>query len=350
MRILQLDMGREWRGGQRQVLYLARYIHGTEGVATVVVSPAGSPLAQRAATEDIPCIGLPSRFEWDPRSILSLRSFILRERIDIVHTHCARSASLGAILKKLTGVILVHSRRVSYRLKGGFSRAKYIMADAVAAVSAEIGETIAMCGVPRNKIEIIHSGIDPELYAEAAAAEKPEPPVLTIIGAMTPQKGHVVFLQALAKLRDKGRTEWSALVVGDGALRPQLENAARSLGLDSKVVFTGYRDSADVLAGTTILAVPSVDGEGSSATIKEAWASNVPVIASDLASNLELVEPAVSGASFQSRNATALAQQLATLMESPSLRATLAAGGVQRLQSFTHEAMARKVVALYHRL
>ena len=350
MRILQLDLGREWRGGQRQVLYLARHLACAEGVATLVAAPAGSPLAARVAAEGIPGLGLPGRLEWDPRSILTLRSLILKERIDILHTHCARSAALGAVLKKLTGVTLVHSRRVSYRLGTGFSRAKYIVADAVIAVSAEIAETIATCGVPRDRIHVIHSGIDPAVYAEAAAAPRPEPPVLAVIGAMTPQKGHVVFLQALAKLAAEGRTDWSALVVGDGPLRNELETAARSLGVDTRAEFTGYQDSVEILARTSILAVPSVDGEGSSATIKEAWAAGVPVVCSNLPSNLELVEPGASGLGFPTRNATALARHFATLMDDPALRQTLVQGGSQRLQSFTHEAMARKVTALYHRL
>ncbi|WP_461210154.1 glycosyltransferase [Desulfocurvus sp. DL9XJH121] len=349
MRILQLDLGREWRGGQRQVLYLARALHGAEGFATLVAAPKGSPLAQRAAAEGLPGVALPGRSPLDPRSILVLRSLVRREGIDIIHTHCARSATLGAVLKRLTGAKLVHSRRVSYPVKQGLSLAKYRVADAVAAVSAEIAETLAMNGVARERLRVIHSGIDPDLYAAAAAARRPEPPVLAVIGAMTPQKGHVVFLQALARLAAEGG-QWSALVVGDGPLRSELEAAAGSLGLAGRVAFTGFRDSAEVLGGISVLAVPSVDGEGSSGTIKEAWAANVPVVCSDLPSNLELVEPGKNGLSFRSRDAGALAGHLGALLRDADLRARLAEGGRERLASFTHKAMSREVMALYRDL
>lgn len=350
MRILQLDLGDEWRGGQRQVLYLARRLAAAEGFATLVAAPAGSPLALRVEAEGLPGVGLPGRMEWDPRTVVALRSLVRREGIDIVHTHCARSAALGATLKKLTGVALVHSRRVSYPLRGGLSRAKYLAADAVAAVSGEIARVLAMGGVPRERIRVIHSGVDPSLYAEAARAVRPEPPVLALIGAMTPQKGHVVFLQALARLVAEGRTGWQGLLVGDGPLRPELEAACRSLGLSAAVRFAGYAESAEVLGRVAVLAVPSVDGEGSSGTIKEAWAARVPVVCSDLPSNLELVVPGESGLAVRVRDAEGLAFALSRLAEDPDLRARLVRGGTERLASFTDDAMARGVMDLYSSL
>lgn len=355
MKILQLDLGREWRGGQRQVLYLMRHLRATEGFSTVLAAPRGCPLALRAAAMGLRVRELAGRFEWDPRSIFSLRALIVRERIDIIHTHCARSASLGAVLQRLTGAGLVHSRRVSYPLKYGWSRSKYLAADVVACVSREIAVVAAMGGVSEDRLTVIHSGIDPLQYSEAAATPPPDAdrPVFAVIGALTRQKGHGVFLDALAELgRRRPDLDWRAIIAGDGALMSDLRAQADRLGIAARVEFAGYRESVQVLAGTSILAVPSVDGEGSSAAIKEGWAANRPVVCSDLPSNLELVVSGENGLACTRDNPSALADSFERLLGpqgagTPSLVETLVRGGRESLAQFTDTAMARSYMNLY---
>ncbi|MBU1000927.1 MAG: glycosyltransferase [Proteobacteria bacterium] len=346
MKILQLDMGQEWRGGQRQVLYLMRHLQAAAGFGTVLATPEGSPLGLRCEQAGLAVVFLPGRFEVDPRNILKLKKLIVSQGIEVVHTHCSRSASLGAMLKKICGVRLVHSRRVSYPVKGDLSKLKYRMADAVIAVSAEIAEVMAGCGVAREKLHVVHSGIDPVLYEQAAAAPKPEATVIGVVGALSPQKGHAVFLQALGELAAK-RNDWRAVIVGDGELRPELETAVKALGLGQRVEFAGYVESREALGGISILVVPSVDGEGSSGTIKEGWAAKVPVVCSDLASNMELVQRGQSGLTFANLKASGLAYQLTVLMDDAGLRDRLVAGGSERLTQFTDTAMAQAVCQVY---
>lgn len=355
MKILHLDLGRDMRGGQRQVLYLMRRLAAAPGTATLLAAPRGCPLGAAARAAGLDVHDLPGRQGWDPRALLALRALVRRRGVDVIHTHCAASALLGALLKALTGARLVHSRRVSYPLHPGPSRAKYLAADAVACVSREIAEVMARCGVPRERLDVIHSGIDPALYAEAAAAPLPPRPVLGVVGALTPQKGVAVFLEALGLLeRRAAGGGWRAVVVGDGPLGPRLRARAEALGLSGRVEFAGWRESAQVLGGLSVLAVPSMDGEGSSAVIKEGWAARRPVVCSDLPSNLELVEPGVSGLAFPRGDAEALAAALLRLCapggQDAGLAAALVGGGARRLESFTEEAMARSYQDLYARL
>ncbi|MFK4764521.1 glycosyltransferase [Desulfobaculum sp. SPO524] len=353
MTILQLDLGREWRGGQRQVLYLGRHLAASREYRPVIAAPDGSPLLDCAREEGIQTVPLPSRFEWHPATLLFLRTLIRRERVDCLHTHCARSASLGATLKVLCGggPLLVHSRRVSYRLGRGWSRKKYALGDAVVGVSAEIAQSLRDSGLRPETVSVIHSGIDPTRYS--ARKERPDGPLrIGLIGALTPQKGHTVFLDALAELAGRsGVPEWEGIIVGDGPLRGELEERAKHLGLHKQVHFAGYRESRDMLPGFDILAVPSVDGEGSSGVIKEGWACGVPVVTSDLPSNLELVQDGVNGRAFASGNGAALADTLASmaadLQGGGKACAALVRGGSKRLEFFTDEAMAKAYMALY---
>ena len=339
------------RGGQRQVLYLARHQRAAGRVTPLAACPAGSPLAAALAAEGIEVLPLASSREWDPRNLLRLRRFLRERRVAVLHTHDARAAALGALLRLLGGGFkLVHSRRVSYAPGRGWSRLKYCLADLVLAVSAETADVLAACGVARERLAVAHSGIDPALYPARRPKTPDAPRIIMAVGALTPQKGHEVFLRGLAVLRDMpDLPAWRARVVGEGPLRCELEGLVADLGLAGLVELPGWRESREELAGADLLVVASVHGEGSSGAIKEAWATGLPVVASDLRSNLELVEPGASGAAFASGDPGALAWTLARLLKSPALCADLAAGGRVRLDTFTDAAMAQAVQAAYER-
>jgi glycosyltransferase involved in cell wall biosynthesis len=354
VQVLHLDLGCTMRGGQRQVLYLARRQLAAGRVAPLAACPAGSPLAAALAAEGVEVMPLASGREWDPRNLLRLRRFLRERNVAILHTHDARAAALGALLRLAGGSFrLVHSRRVSYAPGRGWGRLKYRLADLVLAVSAETADVLADCGVPRERLAVAHSGIDPSLYPPRRRKAPDAPQVIMAVGALTPQKGYEVLLRGLAVLRDMpGLPAWRARVVGEGPLRGELEALAASLGLagpEGVVELPGWKESREELPGADFLVVASVHGEGSSGAIKEAWATGLPVVASDLRSNLELVEPGASGAAFASGDPGALAWTLARLLKDSALRDHLVEGGRARLEQFTDAAMAEAVQAAYER-
>jgi glycosyltransferase involved in cell wall biosynthesis len=327
---------------------LARHLRRDGRFPPVVAAPKGAPLLERAREEGLAVCPLPSRRALHPGSFRRLNR-LLREsdHINILNTHDARSAALGALLKVLSGVRfrLVHSRRVSYPIKGVIGVEKYRQADEVVAVSEEIRNVLVDCGLDADKVRVVHSGIDVTRYREHLVRHKPL--VLGFLGALSPQKGCSVFLDALGVLQDMGELpEWKAVVVGDGKLRVELEERARRLGL-TRCEFLGFRESREVMPDMDILVVPSVDGEGSSGVIKEAWAVHLPLIASDLPSNLELLRPEENGLGFTSGDPQALARGLSRLMGDELLCERLVQGGGESLKNFTDTAMAQRYLEMY---
>ena len=130
MRVLLLDLGLELRGGQRQVYYLARALARTPDMEPLVACPRTGKLAELLRDEGLPVLGLPGR---SPANPLLLRWMGQRLRDfppDIVHTHDANAATVGAFYKLLhSGTLLIHSRRVSYPLRRGLRSWKYRIAD-----------------------------------------------------------------------------------------------------------------------------------------------------------------------------------------------------------------------------
>src|SRR5437016_10384727 len=116
-RVLHVDSGRSWRGGQRQVLLLATGLRDL-GYRTLVVAPTGSPLIRRAEHEGLPTYRLTLRGEWDIRSARELRAVAREWGAAIVHAHDARShsiARLALIGKRKTRLVV--PRRVASRPK-----------------------------------------------------------------------------------------------------------------------------------------------------------------------------------------------------------------------------------------
>ena len=113
-RIIHIDSGRSWRGGQRQVFLLATGLRDL-GYRVLVVAPTGSPLIRRAERAGLPTYRLTLRGEWDIRSARELRAVAREWGADIVHAHDARSHSIArfALLGKRK-IRFIVTRRVAF--------------------------------------------------------------------------------------------------------------------------------------------------------------------------------------------------------------------------------------------
>lgn len=361
MNVLHLDLGAGMRGGQRQVLYLARGLTrraSQTGVTCAVACPAGGPLALACREAGVEFVPLPGRRPWSPLLLLRVLRAARARSVSILHAHDAQAALLIALLKPLLpGVRLVNTRRVSYPLGRGISRWKYRVAELNVGVSREIAAGLSAAGLRPERVAVIPSGVDPTRYtprpARTGAGERPGLLTIGAVGALTPQKGHAVFLKGLAlieaPLRAAGLT-WRALLVGEGPLRAELEELSHRLGLSERVEFLGYRDSAELLPQMDILASCSVDGEGSSGVAREAWVVGVPLVVSDLAANLELVAPGTDCLAFPSGNSQTLAEALLRLIREPGLDARLVEAGRARVAAYTDQAMVEAYLNRYQAL
>jgi len=357
--VLMLDLGVTLRGGQRQVQYLARYLarHAAREdeeplFAPVIACPAESALARAAREDGLQILPLPGRRVANPLIWVTLQQAVRRLKARIIHTHDAHAAAIGAGLRAMSPhLLLVHSRRVSYQPASSLRMWKYRIADAVVGVSREIADGMIAAGVPAAKVHTIHSGIAPETYEARRPHAAGAPFVFLSIGAMTPQKGFSVLLDAAARLAAQpDLPPWKVRIAGDGELMPALRRQCRELGLETLAELPGRREGRQELPLCDAVVVPSVDGEGSSAAIKEAWATGVPLLASDLASNQELVRDEYNGLLAKNGDAESLATGMRRLMTEPELARRLVAGGADTLPAFTDIRMAESYRLLYKSL
>ena len=163
--IFHLDDGKELRGGQRQLLYLAKEL-STLGHDNVIVCRKNSPLELRARGTGLETRTLPYFFEWDPVSAFLLGKIAKPKTAKrplpvILHSHTSHTAAHAWMASHGLNCLRIAHRRADFPPGGGIStKLKYTRADRVIAISRPVQETLISAGVPPEKISLVHSSID----------------------------------------------------------------------------------------------------------------------------------------------------------------------------------------------
>lgn len=180
----------------------------------------------------------------------------------------------------------------------------------------------------KNKIIVHHLGIDlQELEYHPFGRD---PFTLLTIGSLLPQKGFVNVIEALAKLQ-KEFEDLNLIMIGEGTEKENLVRKARTLGIRNRITFIDQLPFEQViyyLQKCTILIHPSNDlGDAVPTVIKEALASGLPVIGSDLAGIPELLDFGNAGVLFPPNDISALVDAIRMLLHDEPKRYQLAKNG-----------------------
>ncbi len=236
--------------------------------------------------------------------------------------------------------------RMYHQLIGPILRRVWRQAAAVVANSEGL-RALAQRFDPTVSIRVIPNGVDPQRFAPPKKRTW-DPPRLLFVGRVVYQKGLDVLLEALAGLSTP--QHWHLTLVGDGPYRPTLEALAAGRGLRERVTFAGWQPPERIptfYREANLFVFPSRD-EGMPNAVLEAMASGLPIVATRIAGNEELVTPEV-GVLVPKDDPAALREALLRLLPDSASRQRLGAAARQRVrQHFTWEATARQYLALFH--
>ncbi len=141
-----------------------------------------------------------------------------------------------------------------------------------------------------SKIYVVHCGID-QMFLQQTHTPVPNCPRLVCVGRLSEQKGHLLLIEAASQLAAEG-LQFKLVLVGDGELRPQIENMVAKLGLQNHIEITGWASNAEVkqqILDSRAMVLPSF-AEGLPVVIMEALALGRPVISTYVAGIPELVK------------------------------------------------------------
>jgi sugar transferase (PEP-CTERM/EpsH1 system associated) len=254
--------------------------------------------------------------------------------------HIVHSRNWGAleavVAAKLAGVpVMIHSEHgyevdmfVGLPLRRRlFRNMAYGMADAVFAVTRELRDFHSrQAWIQPQRIGVMYNGVDTQRFAPSSKSRNamreelgfPQGSfVVGSVGRLVPIKDYLTLLKAAAMLTESG-IDVRVLLVGSGPEREKLQRAA-SDWLDGRVFFAGDSDRVpEMLNAMDTFVLPSL-GEGMSNTVLEAMACGLPVIATKVGGNPEIIEEERTGWLFTPGNVEWLADKLKLLVRDPAL-------------------------------
>jgi glycosyltransferase involved in cell wall biosynthesis len=236
---------------------------------------------------------------------------------------------------------------IYHKIAAPFLKAIWKNASAIVANSSGLRD-LAQAFDGRFTIPIIPNGVNIERY-RVEQRDWYEACILTV-GRLVHQKGLDIAMHALAGLKD---LDWHWTIVGDGPEMNALKFLARQLGISERVTFAGWLSRDEVIQSykkSTLLLFPSRH-EGMPNAVLEAMASGLPVVASRIAGNEELVADGETGFLVKSENIESLRGALRELIQQPSLRQKMGDASRRRVEtSYSWESTAQKYVLLLEKV
>lgn len=329
---------------------------------TVVCMSTGGPLRERLRP-DVEVHTLEKRSGRDLGARIRLVRLLRRLRPEIVHSRnwATFDAVLAARLARVPMVVHgEHGRDINdpEGRNGRRNRWRRRLSPVVTqfvAVSEDLRRWLVEdVRLAAGKVVTIHNGVDCLRFGSGqrgGGRERFDLPgdaiVVGTVGRLDPVKDQASLIRAFAAVAGKHPRAVLALV-GDGPCRGELAALVEGLGLGERVRLLGERhDIPRVLAGLDVFVLPSI-AEGLSNTILEAMATGLPVIATRVGGNPELVEDGVTGRLVPVRDHRALVEALEECLDDSHVRALRGKASAERvLQHFSIDRMRRKYEDLY---
>jgi len=259
---------------------------------------------------------------------------------DAVHVHMAKNlAAVAGILRpsmrwtltvKISGAwefdggILDPALRKQFltRLRNHFIR----KADAIQCISVYTRDRLIEAGYSAARIHMIPNGVRlPEVNSPISLQQPDYSPrnecVVSFVGRQVHVKGLDVLLRAWAMLpREYGA---KLLLIGDGPERGALEASARELGIDGSVTFVGYSNDVDAYLSKSDVYVQPSRQEGMPNAVLQAMACGLPIVATAVSGNVDLVIPEQNGILVPSEDSHALCEALDNMIRDAGMRARM---------------------------
>ena len=329
MRILQITAALEQGGVERGTVEMAAFIV-SQGGQSFVASQGGRMVKEleEGGTRHF-LLPLASR---NPLTILysawQLRKIIRREKIDLLHARSRAPAWAAYFAGKMTGVKMVTTFHGTHRIQNSVKKwynSVMVRGVRVIAISQFIKNHILQNYIANEDvIDVAPRGFNPTLFdpglisAGQRQALKQQLglaagiAVVSLPGRLTRWKGQILFLEALAQIKD---LEWQALLIGGGGTKTayikELKMRVEKLGIADRVLFVGSQeDIVPYYAISDLVVSASTEPEAFGRVAVEAQAMAKPIIASAHGGSLETVKDGVTGWLFNNGDSADLADKL----------------------------------------
>lgn len=326
-----LTTGLNYGGAETQLFHLATCLK-KRGWNVIVISMV-KPMAYVSQFEKrgIKVYSLEmSRGVPDPRGLFRLIKILRREKPQILHCHMVHANLLGRISRIFvkTPVLICTAHNIN---EGGHHRElAYRMTDFLCDLTTQVSQAgmewyIRVGAVPQSKIRFLPNGIDINHFRANLEDRRRLRQELKLdnkfvwiaVGRLEEAKDYPNMLNAFSKVLLK-KEDVVLIIAGQGSLMEKSKYLTKELGIDEHVYFLGIREDVDELMNAADAYVMSSAWEGMPMVLLEASAVGLPIVATNVGGNREIVINGKSGFLVPAKNSDALAQAMIKIMELPS--------------------------------
>jgi glycosyltransferase involved in cell wall biosynthesis/thymidylate kinase len=311
----------------------------------------------------------------DLRALINIYRLIKRNRYDIVHTHIAKAGVLGRLAARMAGTpIIIHGIHGITFPKTIHPLKRYLFlfierfcgkfTDFFIPVGEDMRKKYLAAGIGKpDKYRTIYSGMELERFLKAGELDKEElreireglginndEIVIGNVSKIQERKGFNYFLEAAKKIiveYDNVRF----IIVGNGPDEKQLKERCRKMGLDKRVIFTGYcRDVENMFAIMDIKVLTSL-WEGLPRVLVQAAAVGKPMVSFDVDGAWEIIKEGVNGYIVPIRDVDALVDRIKYLIDNQEIRKSMGKKSRELLNdSWNYRKMVAEIEELYQEL
>ncbi|REE57520.1 glycosyltransferase involved in cell wall biosynthesis [Paenibacillus taihuensis] len=364
-KILFIITGLDHAGAEMQVIELARglVLNGWSVKIISLIKPTISVEKLNAEGILIDTLDMEKGVP-DPRAIWQLRKLIKAYKPDIVHSHMIHANLLTRITRLFTRMPVLISTAHNTNEGGKVRMMMYRLTDSLCNLMTNVSQDavdsfIQKGASTRNKLIFVPNGINLKRFKKNAEASESLRQELGLkdefiwlaVGRLCEAKDYPTLLRSFNQVV-KQNSHCQLLIVGDGVDRHMLEEMSSSLGLDDKIRFLGIREDIPRIMNASDAYVMSSLWEGMPMVLLEASACELPMVATDVGGNREVVKEGISGYLARASDSDHLAERMMKLM-SLSTKDRDHMGEKAReyvMKHYEMDAIIAKWEALYHQL
>jgi glycosyltransferase involved in cell wall biosynthesis len=348
-------------GAQEHVFSLACRLHSSRYDVRVVSLSHGSSVRRlQKAGVPVTVIDEPD----DHGAVRALADELASFEPEVIHNHMFRAEVVGTRAALLLGergcrrpavISTVHSSRVRCSDDRQTLRQLTPLMDRLVVVSRAIEQKILDEGRRGAPVSLIYNGVDLQRYNHQQPCctlrdeyHIPEgAPIVGVVARLEAEKGHRTLLDAWPSVLAVVPSAW-LIIVGEGSERNALESQVATLGIGSRVVFTGRREDVPAVTAALDVSVLPSYREAQGLSVLEAMALSRPVVASRVGGIPEMIDDGVSGLLVPPNDSCALAAAIVRLLTDHPLADMLAKRGHDLVhERFCIELMVRSIEDLY---
>lgn len=343
-------------------------------------------LAERLGIDPVVIPSMKRAINWqdDRKAYAAIKQLIKTFKPDIVHTHAAKSGAIGRLAASACGVPIIAHTFHGHVFHSYFGKAKtqafiqierYLAKKSTGIIAIsdlqkeELAHTYRIC--PADKIKVIPLGLDLDKFQQNKDAKRAQfrskylieedEIAIGIIGRIVPVKNHSLFVSAIAQLKALSNQKLRFIIVGDGDMRQQTEQALAAahiayayfpeLPIKAEAICTSWQtDMDEVLAGLDIVALTS-HNEGTPVSLIEAQAAGKPVVSTRVGGVADVVLQGQTGLIVAPNQANEFASALLQLTENEQKRKDFGIAGNQFVQArFSYQRLVKDMSLYYEAL